>query len=290
MAKIASVAMRVTQNVEDNINSYIKYIELAAEEGVELILFPELSLQGFPPSMAGYDKKASLHQYEVSEVIPEGNTTRVMSRMAKKYNMYISWGMTEQDSNCFDKLYNACVLVGPEGYIGHYRKVHLPGTERLYSYPGNEYPVFDTKIGKIGIMICFDKMFPEVARILKIKGADVILCPTAWPVLSKSEDDPSLRIYKIANEMRAIENNVYIIDSNNVSDETPDGFECGHSRIVNPDGITLSTTGFDEGLAIAEVDLKKGITTTISASMATYCSYLKDRQVDTYGEILVDRI
>ncbi len=290
MAKIASVAMRVTQNVEDNINSYLKYIEMAADEGVELILFPELSLQGFPPSMAGYDRNASLHQYEVAEVIPEGAATQTMVKMAKKYNMYICWGMTEQDSTCFDKLYNACVLVGPEGYVGHYRKVHLPGTERLYSYPGNEYPVFDTKLGKIGIMICFDKMFPEAARILKIKGAEVILCPTAWPALSKSEDDPSLRIYKIANEMRAIENNVYIIDSNNVSDETPDGFECGHSRIINPDGITLSTTGFDEGLAIAEVDLKKGITTTISASMATYCSYLKDRQVNTYSEILMERI
>ena len=142
--------------------------------------------------------------------------------------------------------------------------------------------MFDTQIGKIGIMICFDKMFPEVARILKLKGAEIILCPTAWPVSTKSEDDPSLKLYKMANEMRAIENNIFIVDSNNISDETLDGFECGHSRIVDPCGNTLATTGFSEGLAIVEIDLHKSITDCVCKSMATMCNYIKDRHPQTY--------
>ena len=290
MAKLATVSMRVTHDKKTNVSTYVSYIEKAAMEGVDLILFPELSLQGFPESMASYEPQSALYSYENAEVIPAGDTTRLMAAMAEKYNMYIAWGMTEMDQANADMLYNACVLVGPEGYVGHYRKVHLPGTERLYSFPGKEYPVFDTSIGKVGIMICFDKMFPEVARILRIKGAQVILCPTAWPALSKSEDDPSLHMYKMANEMRAIENNVYIVDSNNVSDETKDGFECGHSRILDPSGVTLATTGFEEGIAIAEVDLAEGINRTCAAGMATYCNYLKDRAVDTYEEILQERL
>ncbi len=90
--------------------------------------------------------------------------------------------MAEQDSENWDMLYNTLVLVGPDGYIGKYRKVHLPLTERIMMYPGDgDYPVFETRFGKVGLMICFDKAYPEVARSLALKGAEILLCPTAWP-------------------------------------------------------------------------------------------------------------
>lgn len=285
MPKIASVAMKVAHDAQINRQTYLSYIEKAAKEGVELIVFPELSLQGFPPSMADYQAEAAVESYRTAELIPEGLTCQMMIEQAKKHQMYIVWGMGEQDHDRCDVLYNSAVLVGPEGFVGVYRKVHQPGTERLYSFPGDNYYVFDTTIGKIGIMICFDKMFPEVARILKVKGADVIICPTAWPAGTRSENDPSLKLYKMANEMRAIENNITIIDSNNVSEETPDGFECGHSRIVDPVGRTLATTGFDEGMAIADIDFKKSVVDCICTSMATMCNYMKDRRPDTYADV-----
>ncbi len=289
MSRIATVAMKVTHDKKKNMATYISYIKQAASENVELLLFPELSLQGFPPSMATYSPEAAMYSYENAEVVPDGPSVKKMVELAKIYKMYICWGMDERDEKYPDKLYNTAVLVGPKGYVGKYRKIHLPGTERLYKFPGEDYRVFDTEIGRIGIMICFDKMFPEVARILRIKGAEIILCPTAWPALSKNEEDSSLHLYKMANEMRAIENNVFIVDSNNVSDETPDGFECGHSRILDPNGNTLITTGFEEGIAITNVDLHKGINESVSTSMATYCNYLKDRAVNTYNDILLKR-
>lgn len=286
MAKIASVAMQVERDKEKNLETYLSYIEKAAEQKVDLIVFPELSLQGFPPTMRATDPDTCAYQHRFAEVIPEGDTCQLLIKKAKEHNMYICWGMTEQDKERCDAIYNSAVLVGPEGYVGHYRKVHQPGTERLFFFPGNDYYVFDTKLGKIGMMICYDRMYPEAARSLKLKGAHLILCPTAWPANEKTEEDGSLRTFLIANEMRAIENMVCIVDSNGVSGETPDGFECGHSRILNSQGKTLATTGFEEGMAVAELDPVKDVVECVTTAMIGTTNFIKDYRPDTYGELV----
>lgn len=285
MAKIATVAFHAVHDKEENLRRYMEYIDRAYEQSVDLIVFPELSLQAFPPSMAATDPQSALYVHETAELIPEGNACQKLIEKAKACDMYICFGMAEQDHDRCDVVYNAAVLLGPKGYIGHYRKVHQPGTERLYYFPGNEYYVFPTRIGKIGIMICYDRLYPEVARCLKLKGAELILCPTAFPALKKTEEDESLHIYLISNEMRAIENMVCIVDSNTVSDETPDGFEAGHSRILGPMGKTIATTGFEEGIAIAELDPAKEIMNCVCTSMVGTTNFVKDLRPDTYGEI-----
>lgn len=285
MAKIATVAMPVVHDKESNLKKYMEYIDRAAAQGADLIVFPELSLQGFAPSMAATDKQSGMYQHETAEVIPEGESCRRLIDKAKEKNMYICWGMAEQDKDRCDVLYNAAVLVGPEGYVGHYRKVHQPGTERIYFFPGSDYYVFDTKIGKIGIMICYDRLYPEVARILKLKGAELILCPTAFPAFERNEEDASLHLYLMSNEMRAIENMVCIVDSNNVSEETPDGFECGHSRILGPQGETIASTGFEEGMAVAKLCPAEAIQRCVHFAMVGNVNFVKDLRPDTYGEI-----
>ncbi len=273
MAKIAAVSMRVVH-------------DKAVNQNVALIVFPELSLQGFGPSMAATDPDSAWYQHDTAELVPEGDACRRMIALAQKYQMYICWGMAEQDASRCDVIYNTAVLVGPEGYVGRYRKVHQPGTERLYFFPGDTYPVFDTKLGKIGIMICYDKMYPEPARMLRLKGAELILCPTAWPANEEREDDQSLHLYLMANEMRAVENMVSIVDSNIVSDITPNGFECGHSRILNPFGMTLATTGFQEGMAVAELNPAEAIKACVCRAMIGTTNFIKDRRPDTYGALV----
>lgn len=285
MAKIATVAFHAVHDKEENLRHYIEYIEKAKAQSVDLIVFPKLSLQAFPPSMAATDPQSALYIHKTAEVIPEGNACQTLIKKAKECNMYICFGMAEQDKERCDVIYNSAVLIGPEGYIGHYRKVHQPGTERLYYFPGNDYYVFDTRIGKIGIMICYDRLYPEAARILKLKGAELILCPTAFPAFEKSENDGSLHIYLISNEMRAIENMVCIVDANTVSEETPDGFEAGHSRILTPMGQTLATTGFEEGMAVAEIDPAEAVMDCVCTSMIGTTNFVKDLRPDTYGEL-----
>lgn len=286
MAKIATVAFHSVHDKALNLSRYMEFIDKAHAQDADLIVFPELSLQAFPESMAATDPKSALYMHENAEVIPEGPACQALIEKAKACDMYICFGMCEQDKDRCDLIYNAAVLIGPEGYIGHYRKVHLPGTERLYNCPGNDYYVYPTRIGKIGLMICYDRLYPEVARILKLKGAELIICPTAFPAFERDESDPSLHIYLMSNEMRAIENMVCIVDSNTVSEETPDGFECGHSRIINPLGVTIATTGFEEGMAIAEIDPAKEVMKAACTAMIGTTNFVKDLRPDTYGEIV----
>ncbi len=252
---------------------------------MELIVFPELSLQGFPPSMLEVDPGHALYQYKEAECVPEGPTTRLLMEKAKEHDMYICWGMTERDAERFDVLYNSAVLVGPEGFVGCYRKVHNPMTERLYYFPGNEYKVFDTKIGKIGIMICFDKAFPEAARSLAVKGAEIIICPTAWPLNERSEDDDQLKLYNIFDYARTFENLVFFVGSDHCGEYEKE-ICAGHSRIIGPVGgyDLRATTGFDEGMAVADVDVQGDILKARCTAMGLE-NLIKDRRPDTYTEL-----
>lgn len=167
--------------------------------------------------------------------------------------------------------------------MGHYRKVHNPMTERLYYFPGNDYKVFDTELGKIGIMICFDKAFPEAARSLVIQGAQLILCPTAWPSVEKTENCPSLYQYNVFDRARAVENMVYFVGANHVG-TYPKGEECGHSHVINPFGEELCTTNYEEGMAVAEIDIQGDYIKARQYSMLM-TNLIKDRRPDTYGRL-----
>lgn len=284
MTKIAAVAMNVKYDKSKNVENYLKYIDEAAAQNVDLILFPELSLQGFPPSMLEVDPAHAIYQHREAELVPEGPTTQLLIQKAKEHNMYIAWGMTERDHDKFDALYNSLVLVGPEGYLDCFRKVHNPMSERLYYFPGNEFKVVDTKIGKIGLMICFDKAFPESARSLAVMGAQIILCPTAWPLMEKSENDKQLQLYNIFDYARAAENMVFWVSANHVGDYEKEVC-CGHSRIIGPYPYdNRADTLFEEGMAIAEVDVEKELIEARHTSMGL-SNLLKDRRPDAYTEL-----
>lgn len=232
MVKIATVCMGSDpRDKAANRNKMIAYIEKAAAQEADLIVFPEEILTGVGTvGMQQFKGEDKLFMQQASELVPEGESTRIFVEQARKHNLYICWGMAEKDPDRFDATHNVAVLVGPEGYVGKYRKVHLPLCERLYHYPGTgDYPVFDTKIGKIGLEVCYDKCFPEVARSMALKGAQIILGPTCWPNISGTLDDPDHKVHVTFSQARAMENMVFFVDANHSG-----AFMGGHSMIVGP--------------------------------------------------------
>ena len=222
-------------------------------------------------------------QVEAAELVPEGPSTQFAIDLAQKFDMYIAFGIAERDGQRWHLTHNCHVLVGPEGYIGKYRKVHLPLAERLYHVPGEEWPVFDTRIGRIGLSTCYDIYFPEAARTLALKGADIIINPSCWPNPSQTEDDLEYHSWVTMGAARALENTVFLVQASTCNPpEGPNVFE-GHAQIYGPNpGQLLARTGFDEGLAIADVDIKKEILDARTTSFGG-SDLVRDRRPSLYG-------
>lgn len=199
----------------------------AAEQKVDLVVLPEC--------LTYYGRK--LTYADCAEAIP-GPSTNYFAKLAKQHDMYIVAGLLERDGHL---IYNTAALVGPEGFVGKYRKVTLPRGEIEGGItPGKEYPVFDTRFGKVGMMICYDGFFPEVARELSNNGAEVI----AWPVWGCN---PML------GAARACENHVYVISST-YTDITSDWMI---SAVYGHDGKPLAQAKEWGTIAVQEVDLNK---------------------------------
>lgn len=201
-------------------------ISRAAEQDVDLIVLPE--------TLTYYNSGSSYA--DAAEPIP-GPSTAYFGKLAKQHDIHIVAGLLERDRHL---VYNVAVLLGPDGnLIGKYRKVTLPRGEIEGGItPGNSYPVFNTKIGKIGMMICYDGFFPEVARELSNRGAEII----AWPVWGCNP---------LLAAARACENHAYVVSST-YTDRSRDWMT---SSIFGHDGTSLATATQWGTLAIAEVDL-----------------------------------
>ena len=263
---LATTSFTPVYSKEANLQQYFKYIDKAAEKNARLIVFPEQSLQ------------------ENAELIPEGASTQLLIGKAKEKNMYIVWSMTERESEKLEILYNTAVLVGPEGYVGKYRKVHQTAPEKPIYRRGHKFSVFDTEIGKIGLMICYDKAFPESARELYAQGAEIIAMPSAWPVGSntdaKDDNDMYLGLYNMYDKVRSAENTVFFLSSNQIG-KVGDVYYCGHSRITRPTpiGEEAACTGWEEGIVFAEAEVQKEI-----EMYGRYPVYA-DRLPEAYGHI-----
>lgn len=201
-------------------------IEEAGRQKVDLVVLPE--------TLTYYGTGKPMH--ECAEPVP-GPSTQYFGGLAKKHHLHIVAGLLERDGRA---VYNVAALIGPDGnLIGKYRKVTLPRGEITEGItPGNEYPVFDTSIGKVGMMICYDGFFPEVARALSVNGAEII----AWPVWGCNP--------KLASA-RACENHVYVVSST-YTDPKNDWMISG---IYDHYGDVLAKATDWGTLAVAELNL-----------------------------------
>jgi len=235
--EVATVQYEPSQfNKEHNINSLLLLCEKAAKKGAKLIVTPEMGTTGY----------CFLNREEISSLVESipGTTTKKFQAIAKKFNCFIVVGLPEIDDET-QLYYNSAVLIGPDGLIGKHRKSHGYIAEPKWSAPGQDHLVFDTEIGKIGILICMDIHFIETARLVALQDADIIIHISNW--LGERTPAP----YWIS---RAFENGCYLIESNRWGLERTVQFSGG-SCIINPNGSIASVIDKGDGIAYANIDL-----------------------------------
>jgi len=222
---------------EQNLKQVLSAVKDAS---LDLLVLPEFFATGY--QFVSRDEVA-----ELSERIPDGDTTRCLSELSRQKSCYVVAGLPERDKDGF---YNSAVITGPEGFIGVYRKTHLFFEEKLYFEPGDTgFRVWETKVGRIGVMICFDWFFPESMRTLALLGADIVAhpsnlvlpyCPRAMPI-------------------RCLENRAYAVTANRTGKENRKTGRrlnyIGQSLIVSPEGKVLAKAPKNkEALSVIDID------------------------------------
>jgi predicted amidohydrolase len=221
-----------------NLEACLSRLEEAARAGCRLIVLPECAVSGY---MFAAEEEAS----RFAEEIP-GSTTDALEHACARLSVHCVAGLLERDG---DHLHNTAVLVAPNGLVGRYRKAHLPflGVDRFVT-PGDGPPeVFETALGRIGIVICYELRFPEPTRALALRGAELVAHPTNWPRAVEPFAD-------FLTRTRAAENQVFLLTANRVGGEG--GMEFfGRSQVVDPSGNRLVEAAEGrEDLVVAEVD------------------------------------
>jgi predicted amidohydrolase len=170
--KLACVQMQPSfGDVAANTAKSLELIERAADQGASLVVLPELC-------NTGYVFSNREEAFAIAEPVPEGPTVAAWTQIAAKHRLHLVAGICERSGS---RLYNSAVVIGPSGYVGTFRKVHLWNEENLYFEPGDlGFPVFHTPIGRLGVAICYDGWFPETYRMCALQGADIVCVPTNW--------------------------------------------------------------------------------------------------------------
>ena len=216
----------------------------------DLIMESDADLLGLPELFnTGYVFTSKEEAVSLAEEVPRGRTTRGLCEIAKEKGVFIVAGLAEKDG---DRIYNSSVLVSPDGYVGRYRKTHLFFEEKLWFDPGDEgFQVYDIGICTVGIMICFDWIFPESMRILSLMGADVICHPSNL-VLPFCQD---------AMKTRCLENRAFAVTANRTGTEERGGkslYYTGKSQITGTRGDVLFQAGEGtEEVGIVEIEVSE---------------------------------
>ena len=251
--------------VEQNVRQAVR--DLSRIEA-DLMVLPELF-------NTGYQFISREEVMDLAEEIPSGRTCEAMMNLARSRHMFVVFGLAEREK---DKNYNSAAILGPEGYVGVYRKTHLFAEEKLFFEPGDTgFQVFDTGIARAGIMICFDWWFPESARSLALKGADIICHPA------------NLVLPDCQNSMvtRSLENGVFSATANRIGTESRGGkkplFFTGKSQILDNRGKCLTSLEADKtGVSVVEIDPAGARDKSITPQNDRF----KDRRPETYESLL----
>ena len=255
------------------VEKMLGFLDIAGRRGSELVVLPEVW------TGLGYSSEDAY--LEIAEPIP-GPTTDLLAAKARQYGMHIVGSMYEQDGNRF---YNSSPLIGPDGkIIGKYWKTHLfdapdrPDIKRGiresdHVRAGTELPVFQTDPAKIGVSVCSDLRFPEVYRELALKGAEVIVCASAF--LS-----PRFDHWEFFLRARATENQCWVVASGQYGVEPKSGIAfVGRSMIIDPWGTVVATASDEEGVITTEIDLN------FADEVKRRYPLMDQRRPDLYGNI-----
>ena len=284
---VALLQSKSSNDIQKNIEKTEAMIEEAAKKGANIICTQELFKTNYFPQVEDWD------YFKLAEPVNENSETiKRFSKIAKKTGTVIILSLFEKRA---DGIYhNTAAVIDADGkYLGKYRKMHIPDDphfyEKFYFTPGDlGYKVFNTKFGKIGVLICWDQWFPEAARLTAMKGAKIIFYPTAigWLPSEKEEYGKSqYNAWETIQKSHAVANGIYIASVNRVGfEESPDGNEgiefWGQSFISNPYGEIIKKAPADkEEVLIAEVDLS-----IIDETRITW-PFFRDRRIESYLDL-----
>ena len=271
---IAAVAAPFGRDLEAAFARIERTIEIARERGAGLVVLPEAALGGY--------LREPLPGEETAPGLPtalEPDGPEIARLVALAGDMVVCAGYTEVGPH---KPYASAVCVTGDGVLGRHRKVHLPPAERFAYDAGDGFAAFDTPFGRIGMLLCYDKLFPEAARALAVDGADVITCMASWPAdrlrpSTRLSDDRQTRHFDLTDAARAVENQVVWVSSNQAGDWGPLRF-LASAKVVSPDGSTLATTGPQAGIAVAQIDARAAVDAS-----RVHIDHLADRRPAAYA-------
>jgi len=269
--RTALIQMKASMKREENHDRAEECLKEAARRGAEVVCLQEIFATWFFP------QTLDVKSQELAEPI-DGPTVTRMRAVAKALGLWVVVPFYERAMA--GELYNSAVLVDAGGAIaGHYRKHHLPMSshfqEKFYFRPGNlGYPVFETPFGRVGIMICYDRHFPEAARALGLNGAQVVFAPTATTRrgFSRSVWEAELRGHAIAN-------GYFVAGVNRVGKERESEY-YGASILIDPIGQTVAQAGDQEEVLVADLDLER------LEEVRRAWPFFRDRRPDSYGRLV----
>ncbi len=232
--------------VEDNLIAMGKFVDrICSEQKTDLIVFPELATTGY---------ELGLRFTDVAERVP-GHQVNLLAQRAADYSTHIVFGLVTKEK-VESVIYNAAIVVGPDGeLLGEYRKLHLPGEERLAFRPGYRIRPVETTFGQIGVILGWDLAFPETTRSLALDGADILCVCANWGHSPAHDRATYVQEWRTYVQARALENATYIVASNRIGEEYSYQF-FGDSMVVGPRGeIHAAIDEEIEAYAVTTVDL-----------------------------------
>ena len=281
---IAAAAANFGRDLGENYRTIADLLAESRAAGVRLLALPEAALGGYLSSLGGPGDERRPQSLPPALRVDGPELARVIKLAG---DIVVVVGICEADEQDGAIIrYNTAVALDGTGVLGVHRKVHQPLGENLSYAAGETFDAFDTPVGRIGMMICYDKAFPESARALAMDGAEIIVCISAWPgSRTASSDDLSedrwTKRFNLFDQARALENQVVWVASNQSGTFGSLRFVAS-AKIVGPGGDVLASTGVAEGLAIASVDVADVLATARHSMF-----HLRDRRPDAY---LVDEV
>ena len=277
---VAAVTGSFGRDVNHCLASIERTVTRARDRGAELVVFPESSLGGYL-----YEPLVSSPRLSIAPppaLDPEGPEVERLVGIAGPTVVCV--GYTEAGPY---GPYSSAVCVSGDGVLGRHRKVHLPPSERGAFVAGEGFAAFDTPLGRMGMLICYDKVFPESARELSLDGAGIIASLAAWPMnranpmtranpALRTKRDRQVRHFNLLDRARALENQVVWVSANQSGRLGRLRFP-GQAKVVDPDGSVLASTGTRAGTALARVD----VAGALDGARGEY-SHLQDRRPAAY--------
>jgi len=249
--RIGAVAARFGRDLDFDLRRVATLIEHARRSRISLLVLPDAALGGYLADLRQPDR--SLTALPPALALDDPYVRKVVALAAE---MVVCFGFREAEG---DERYNTALCVHGDGVLGSHRKVHQPAGESIAYSAGERFSAFDTPVGRIGMLIDYDKTFPESARTLTLDGAELLACLSAWPTsltnrAPRMAQDRQARLFDLYDQARAAENQVVLVSSNQTGVLGELRF-LGQAKVVGPGGDILARTWAKAGIATAELDV-----------------------------------